>query len=385
MCSSMDPACTRGYVRDDGSAGEIAAIESLALELIDDFDMSDRWTNTEFDCSPSVVDDGQSFVDQSDAAPALLRHRSFDMGPSRLSDAASSLDMSAFAVDGVYDRKLAMDELDDWLINTGFEDKTESERQDRGITRGEAQPSPETQQHFPSRNDRGRLLPPVKAKEIEARTNYRRMSIDELDDWLHDTSFREETELGRWSSEPDTTATSRGVKRRQVARRNMSASVEATETDFYRPRRQKKLRLKSAAPTPVPVYETHEHTCSRYFPGVMAERGEDVPLPQVRLDRRAPGNADWLPRPQASPPRKCLYEHQRQLLHKIGQDILQQDQVSHDHQRQLLHKIGQDILRQDQVSRHVLRKTHRSMLGLSSGSEGQTGLVRGSGLRAQSF
>lgn len=320
--------------------------------------MTDRLSNTEFECFPPDDD-------------VLLSRRSSDMGPSKLSNAAPTFDMSAFAVDGVYDRKLAMDELDNWLNNNGFEDKLRSERRSyeprliRGITRGEAQPS------FvcPSRSDRGR--PPVKTpKNIEARIDDRRVSVDELDDWLHGTCFGENMESGRRLSVPDATAASRGVKRRRVARRNNSAPDETTEADFCRPSRPMKLKLKSAVPmhapleasgpgvqapkenVPKPVfYETDEQTCSPYFLGVMAERGADVFLPRVRRGRQAPGNADLLPWPRVSPLQRCLNEHPRQLLCKTGQDIL----------------------RQDRVSQLYLLQTHYLMQGLSSGGQGQTG------------
>ena len=367
-----------------GEIGEIADIESLALELLNAVDVisvdeadtenasdvADRFPNTEFERSSSDGDDGESLVD-SDTAPALQRRSPSDgdMGTPEPSGAALAFDMSAFAVDGVYDRKLALDELDDWLHDTGFEEKMESERRSYELrhncdsTRGEAPPSSVTQQLCPSRGERGRPLPPAKTKEIGARINDRRVSVDELDDWLHATTFEEEMESGRRSSEPDTNVTSRGVKRRQVPRRNNSAPVETTEAVVSRPSRPKKLKLKSADPLLVSldasgsgvrgpvedalkpvVYEPDKQACSQYFLGVMAERDADVLLPRVRLDRQAPGNADWLPWPRMSPLQRCLREPTRQVLYNTGQDVL----------------------RQDQARQHFLQ-TNRSMQGLSSG------------------
>lgn len=370
-----------------GGTGEIAEIESLALKLLDAVDaisvdeagtekasdVADRFPNTEFERrSSSDGDDGEPLVDHSDTAPALQRRSPSDgdMGPSKPSGAALAFDMSAFAVDGVYDRKLALDELDDWLHDTGFEEKiVESERRSSELrhscdsTRSVAPPSSATQQLCPSKGDRCRPLPPAKTKEIGAQINDRRVSVDELDDWLHGTCFEEEKESGRRSSEPDTAATSRGVKRRQVPRRNNSVPDETTEAVFYRPSRPKKLKLKSTVPLLVPsgasgsgvrgpvkdapksfVYESDKQTCSRYFLGVMAERDADVLLPQVRFDRQAPGNADWLPWPRMSPLQRCLREPTRQVLYNTGQDVL----------------------RKDQASQHFLQ-TRRSMQGLSSG------------------
>mmetsp|Transcript_30830 Transcript_30830/g.69178 ORF Transcript_30830/g.69178 Transcript_30830/m.69178 type:complete len:354 (-) Transcript_30830:739-1800(-) len=334
--------------------------------------MTDR-----FDCSPS-----ESLVDQSDAAPALLSRRSSGMGPSKLSDAAPTFDMSAFAVDGVYDRKLAMDELDDWLNNTGFEDKMGSERrsyvpqQSRGITRGEAHPSSEPHQLRPSRSDRGR------PQKNEDRISDRRVSVDELDNWLHGTCFGEEIESGRRLTVPDITATSRGVKRRRVARRNKSVSAEMTEADFCRQSRPKKPKLKSAVPmyvpleasgfgvrapvenAPKPVFcEFDKQTYSRYFlGGVMAERDAYVLPPQVRRDWQAPANTEWLSRPQVSPLQRHPSEHPRQLLYKTGQDVLGQDQVC----------------------QRYLQTHHRSMQGSPSGGHGQTQRARRCTLKGDS-